>query len=621
MRKFFRTGSIALMSLMGMASIVACSSSDDASDDPNVNPAESVKTSFTLSVALPQNSSNSAKPATRVADNIAQINGNDFRGIDNINLIPFGTTITESSTRLSSNISLPSLSKLTATAKAQVYNDVSVPTGTSHFLFYGKAVDATAGTSASAPEDMFKYGTLTAANISDGVLDNITFTPTSIVGENTSNAVATAIATYLTNIATTKYTPSGEGTTELTWATYASDNATKPLGQLYNNFISLNAGSSTDVEDAVQELYTSLENLKAGDNGNDLNANEVALKTAIENNILNSTYASKAASQSGTTNTSLTFTSALAGYPGNLNLPDGAASLSFKDNAFTENTAPTSLSDNTQAAALSSYAYPVSLWYFANTPIKTSDAAISNQYADTAHWDNILKNYDNGDGVVSATTRSIALENQIQYSVGRLEASVKAADATLLDKNGVAVTVSDNTFPVTAFIIGGQRVQNWEFKPKDITPGASQYSLYDKAQSESYATTAGSKTNQTLVLETPSSQDVNIAVELQNNSGKPFQGKNGIIPAGSKFYLVAKLTPSSATNKSENSIDQVFKQDYVTKATLTISKNEKTTENDKQETGLGAAYNVIPDLRTPALSIGMSVDLQWQTGLTFNVVL
>ena len=40
------------------------------------------------------------------------------------------------------------------------------------------------------------------------------------------------------------------------------------------------------------------------------------------------------------------------------------------------------------------------------------------------------------------------------------------------------------------------------------------------------------------------------------------------------------------------------------------------TNHDK---GLGAAYNVIPDLRTPALSIGMSVDLNWQSGLTFNI--
>ena len=56
-------------------------------------------------------------------------------------------------------------------------------------------------------------------------------------------------------------------------------------------------------------------------------------------------------------------------------------------------------------------------------------------------------------------------------------------------------------------------------------------------------------------------------------------------------------------------------QDYVTTANFTIVKNDGTSHAN----GLGAAYNVIPDLRTPALSIGLSVDLTWQSGLTFNV--
>jgi hypothetical protein len=50
-------------------------------------------------------------------------------------------------------------------------------------------------------------------------------------------------------------------------------------------------------------------------------------------------------------------------------------------------------------------------------------------------------------------------------------------------------------------------------------------------------------------------------------------------------------------------------------ANLKIVNNADGSHNK----GLGAAYNVIPDLRTPALSIGLSVDLTWQTGLTFDV--
>ena len=64
----------------------------------------------------------------------------------------------------------------------------------------------------------------------------------------------------------------------------------------------------------------------------------------------------------------------------------------------------------------------------------------------------------------------------------------------------------------------------------------------------------------------------------------------------------------------------MFKQDYVTSANFTIQANTKdASTSPNQDKGLGAAYNVIPDLRTPALSIGLSVDLTWQSGLTFDV--
>ena len=112
---------------------------------------------------------------------------------------------------------------------------------------------------------------------------------------------------------------------------------------------------------------------------------------------------------------------------------------------------------------------------------------------------------------------------------------------------------------------------------------------------------------------------MNIVVEFTNNSGNVFRGHNNeLIPAGAKFYMVATLDPSAqagVTQPQSETINQVFRQDYTTVANLTINTNDATDHNK----GLGAAYNVIPDLRTPALSIGLSVDLTWQTGLTFDV--
>lgn len=169
---------------------------------------------------------------------------------------------------------------------------------------------------------------------------------------------------------------------------------------------------------------------------------------------------------------------------------------------------------------------------------------------------------------------------------------------------------------------GGQKAVDWQFQAT-TADGATQYTIYDKnVPSDMAAKTEGSAVNHTLVLETIADQPAYMVVELENNTGKDFSGHNGeIIKVGANFYMVAKLDPKSTTNdevkqpETSTSLTKVFQQDYTTVANLTIMENSDTN-HDK---GLGAAYNVIPDLRTPALSIGMSVDLNWQSGLTFNI--
>ena len=54
--------------------------------------------------------------------------------------------------------------------------------------------------------------------------------------------------------------------------------------------------------------------------------------------------------------------------------------------------------------------------------------------------------------------------------------------------------------------------------------------------------------------------------------------------------------------------DRVFVQDFTTKADFTIN----TLKN---------AYVTLPDLRASLLQLGLSVDLTWQTGMTFDVPL
>ena len=604
-------GAMALATPLFLSS---CSSSDDIADAPSTNNSEAVKTSFTLSVGIPGGGSSNAKPMTRMGEDITQAQDEPaFRGMDNMTLIPFttGAAVTTSDTRAgNTNIKLPNATvntllstQITTTGNAHVYTDVSVPVGVASFLFYGKAVDATAGTDASTPADMFKYGSLTTAGLLAGAPKDISFSPKQIY-TGSADAKATSLATYLTTIAGSSYTDAQS--TEHKWSAVSADaqGQGSALATLYKNFTSLTAGSSASVQEAVKELYTSLNSLLSG---NQTDVNKGIINAIITNIKTDATVGTDGTVALNADNT---------GFPANINLPDGAVTVKFENGTFTAQTTATYITDGTQVAALSDYVYPANLWYRANTLIKTSDKVLTDKYVDGTAWDAILANYD-GDGVVKNSTASIALNDQIQYAVGRLKMTVKAAASTLKDGNDEDVAVPEKGFPVSAVLIGDQRKVDFQFAPVSKT---KQYTIYDKELTGINATTTGSSANNTLALETPADENVNVLLELTNNTGKRFKGKNGYIPAGGKFYLLATLTPSKGTGYNATGMNQVFKQDYVTSANFTIQANTKdASTNPNQDKGLGAAYNVIPDLRTPALSIGLSVDLTWQSGLTFDV--
>ena len=617
-----------LLALCAPIALTSCSSDDaeNGGTPPNVN-AEAIKTSFTLSVGLPGSGASNAKPfaGTRMTEDIAQAQTTPvFRGMDNMTLIPFAgvsTSVASGASRLgNSNISLPNAvansltsNQITKTGNAHVYSDVSVPLTTNAFLFYATAIDASAGTPITVDADKAKYGTLTESGLSAGKPADFTFSPVQIAA-TPDMTKGNAIATYLTSIANAAV--AGDGGKK--WSDVTSDEQKqgKALADLYKNFIGLSAGSSTNIQAAVQDLYTSLLNIKSSQT-----SENQKVVDAITTAITNATYAS-------VTDGKLTFTTAINGYPADNNLPDGAATVKW-DNAntkFTAQATSTYTADGVNVGPMANYVYPANLWYRANTLIKTDDAAHGDLYGNndntstTDNWATILGKYTEDNGSVKVSTRSIALKNPIQYAVARLDTKVTTA-ATLYDHAGQAVTIKDGGFPITAILVGNQRVANWEFKPNDATSTATQYTVYDKTMpANMIASTSGSPVNHALLFETPASSPVNIVVEFTNNSGNVFRGHNNeLIPAGAKFYMVAPLNPTATSGVTQPSkdanINQVFLQDYTTVANLTINTNDATDHNK----GLGAAYNVIPDLRTPALSIGLSVDLTWQSGLTFDV--
>jgi hypothetical protein len=623
----------ALMSAIALTSAVgftACSSDDGAVAD--VNPTydgESVKTQFTIS--FPENVAK-----TRMTEATVQKGGNitDFRGMDNIVLYPFAATgvadadpVTNSSLKIGDAISLTSMIKpatasvtnsipahgLTATSNAVLYKDVTIPIGTGSFLFYGKAIDDATYT------NKFYNGSLSMINTSTATPKDAP-NPTNIAFEldqvyptgTTASTVGAALAAYLTQIAQAGGFDSG--TKMSAWE--ASDNA--GLKELYTNFKNLTAGSSLTAQAVVQALYTSIKN----------NTDDVSV--AIKNAILSTSAGSITYSATYATDLNndgiLEFNSNIGNsvttyFPGDVNLPDGAAILTYNDdtNTFSQN-----IEGGLYSGLYTKYAdlvYPASLYYYCNSGVKASNASQQSLYNSTNTWDEITGNEAFNANAVGSSTRSVAIIDPIQYAVGRLDMQVNQLPATTLyDKKGKAYDAT-NGFTVTGVLIGGQKQVGFDFTTNTTATEKTIYDNITKSQPETTMTvtaSAASPLNYTLALETYKDVEVYVAVEFVNN-GADFEGADGVIPAGCKFYLIGKLDPkatSGVTGYDATTMNQVFKQDYITTATFTIAPGTFESANTQ---GLAAAYNTIPDLRTPQLELGLSVDLTWKSGLSFNV--
>lgn len=609
MKQNFIYALLGAIALSGAASLTACSSSDEIVDNPNYNPeTNTVKTQFTIS--FPENVAKTRQSAAAVQD-AGTIES--FRGMDNIVLYPFAATgdagkdpINSASTKLGGAIALTSMIKpnttatinnsipaktLTAASNSVLYNDVAIPVGTGSFLFYGKAIDS--GT------DKFSNGSLALAGNQPS---DIKFTLEQIYSAGTTASnVGAKLAEYLSSIA------QAEHWAECTVSTNSSETwYNQSLGDLYTKFTHLKAGSSKTAQAAVQDLYETIKN--------NTDAVSIAIKTAITNE----TYATVNATTGELEFKVIIGNSTDTYFPRDVNLPDGAAFLSYASDTKTF-TQKVDGDGNTGSikAKYADYVYPSSLYYYCNSGIKTSNSSKVEEYNGTQNWSTITGKYTDGTSV-SVGSRSVAILDPIQYGVGRLDATVKTEAMTLYDKKGDAYTVdATKGFTVTGILIGGQQEVKFDFTPNT---NATRYTIFDNIEKSQTgttltATTTASATNYTLALETEKDKSVYVAIELVNN-GKDFEGADGVVPSGCRFYLVAELTPSSGTGYNATTLNQVFKQDYKTIVTFTIKAGTAGQENND---GLAKAYNTIPDLRSPELELGLSVDLTWQSGLQFDI--
>ena len=531
--------------LLASAGLASCSSDDTFSGSKGQS-GEPVKTQFAISVPVGKSG--------RLSQDIVQGQSPaQFRGMDNIQLIPFTTAPAAGGTG-QTPIALGSIldNELEAGTNAKVYYEVRINPGVSHFLFYGEAY--------SANDDAKTNGAL-KPNIVQAVND-IKFELQPIATNAESNSETTTLAAALNSIE-----DATDGTTA--WAASTSE-----LKTFYDAFIRLKAGSAASIKQA-------LDSLEAG-----ITATEATTESDLKTAILNAIDAAQTSIEDCT-------------YPRNVGLPDGAAQLKFEGGSFSYiNSANVG---NLSYTSMANFVYPASLYYMANTDIKTADTRLSDRYS--TNWETCLGLYS-GVGKVTATTQSVALVQPVKYAVGRFDVAAKFSASSINDNVGesIAVTAGDS-ITLDGILIGGQKNADWQFAP---LASSEEYTIYDASVTSTKLGTADiadSIMAQSLALSTTAGTNVNFALELTNNTGNAFTGIDGIVPAGAKFYLVGKLVPQEG--KADN---KVFAQAYNTKANVTI-------------TSLAHAYNCIPDLKNPKLELGLSVNLEWTEGLVQDITI
>ena len=578
----------ALMSaalLTGAVAFSSCSSDDElAGDNTGTTPTgEVVKTQFAINIPYGNGS-------TRMSDETVQDN-KPFRGMQNIYLIPLTAAGSESSA-FTNVIPLKTFSGFDgSSSNYKLYNDVNVPVGTTNFLFYGIG-GTTIPLDASGK---FTNGILSSTLPSTASTADVKFALEQILTGSDFEAPQSILLGVLNGIANVTG-----------WSTQT---AGTPLNDLYDAYITLKGGSAHSILLALQDLYNAVNTIATASG----DSPEKTIALAIQTEIAKSFTVSADAPYTLTWNVS----GVDANYPTNLNVPEGTAQLTWSDGtgfAYVNANAVVGKGDN--VVNVYNLCYPASLAYFVNTPLKATTETNVTWPNSAESW--IAENAFSGWGsTVQATTRTIALQNNIQYGVANLKTTVKCKTTTLEDNaaevaglpSNQSIIVPSDGFPVTGLLVGGQpSAASWDMTPAGSAP--FDRTVYDNALTDIYAKyNTSSSANYTLLLdntdETP--KPVNIAIELTNNTGTDFYGVDGIIANGAKFYLVARLDPAGTTGVNKPSgVTDVFQQDYTTTANLTI-------------TSLKNAYVTIPDLRASELTLGLSVDLTWQVGMSFDV--
>lgn len=590
--------------------------------------------------------------------------------------------------------------------------ELALPTETNTLLFWGKAIKS--GTS----KQQGSVTTVMNQNLSNisFTVDRRIPTGDAQGGETSFLQHENFVATLLNKLVDSRadynvtYDAVEYSITNFGWKDYVTWNGSKlvrketfnwggedhpitPLGEIMADaFIAMNtiyegetrAGSGPAVATTLSDLYDAIQHVASA---NPTSGGE-ALTKAVASSIL-SLIAQMVSPSSHKWTTNINDLKTLSGLPAGqtslivdlnnfpqvtFNVPQGATVLKMTidnktvdaDRTFTyayNNAIPAYAMDGDVTATFDprNYRYPVELCYFGNSPIRvTNDAHVPADYPDgTTSWDNDA-NWTGwtANSHVFSSTRSVAMQQNINYGTALLQTTVRYGANTLYDNNDAiqyrntghheankAITVTPGMFTWTGVLVGGVEPEvGWNYIAKAETPTYSSYIYDNDLPSTAVPASGKSEANYTLVWDNwnPNQKAnkqnvVYIALEFVNNSGIDFWGMHNLIRAGQTFYITGKLDPDkegsasplSTTDRSEGitwptkyslppynadgstiTERRIFIQDYKTIADFVIGENS-----------LKSALVDVPDLRSSQISLGLSVDLEWQSGLNFEEVI
>ena len=647
MKKMFKFSLLSTTVLVSAVSFTACSSNDDVENNPNYDPVtNAVKTEFVINVT---------QPGERSRMTAGDAGAGLFQGINNMNLFCYaGAPATVNSMVADHKLTLSSYTgpaidgtdNTLTNSSSKVYT-MYIPVGTSNFLFYATAL--------SSVGDKFAKGSLqnnlaTASTVctSPSADTDIKFSLEPIIStETTITDPQSKLLTILNGIKDAKVDD------EHKWSSlYNTTNIhLKALGNAFNQFTNqaqggdVRQGSSVAILNMVKDLFESVEDVYTEEDDADAKALAEKILDAIAEYFdvtktgtttpyiyeWNNNY-----KEGGTGDTFRTNS-----FPESQNLPAGSAVITYSTEngfAYTNNG---HMGAATISTAYNNFTYPSQLTYYCNSGLWQSTVGKHNSdYPTTsAAWVTSSNWTGWNDDAVSAATRAVAMKDNITYGAAQLISTIKLGEGVgtttnALEDNANNVTggvTANNVFDGTSdaktitlkvhgMLIGGQPANSrYDYLP--LANNASKV-IYDKISNDGKVLTTEGETNYTLVMDnytTESTQSsVNIAFEM--TADKDFYGASGKIKSGQKFYLIGSLNPADGgditwtdhksfdTTDTGYNVNRVFIRDAKTVATFTLQKN-----------CLKNAYSTIPDLRSIQMLFGISVDLAWKAGLTFNV--